>query len=294
MDSAEAKQRGRPTRRRVLRALAVGLGIPALAGIYAWQIEPFWPEFHEFPMGVAGLGSSFDGFRIAHLTDLHVSTGVPQSYLVAVIDEVNRRRPDLVVVTGDLVTHGTGLVDDACALLARLKAPTLVSFGNHDYGTLRGIGGVNIEVAPTLENGLRARGIDVLRNSATAISRGGSKLWLVGLEDLWSGRFSPAAAFANVARSPGEPVISLSHNPDTAPALENFGAQWVLAGHTHGGQVCLPGWGAIMLPVQNRQWQRGLYSLRGCQLYVSRGAGYLFQLRFACRPEVPIFRLSRA
>jgi predicted MPP superfamily phosphohydrolase len=216
---------------------------------------------------------------------------VPYSYLVAVIESVNRLRPDLIVVTGDLVTHGTGLPEHACRLLARLDAPTLVSFGNHDYGKLRGLGGVEIDVAPVLEEGLKAHRITVLRNSATAISRGDARLWFVGLEDLWSGRFSPPAAFARVGRSAGEPVIAMSHNPDTAPALESYGADWILAGHTHGGQVRLPGWGAIMLPVQNRQWQQGLYELRGCRMYVSRGVGYLFASRFACRPEVPIFTL---
>ena len=89
-------------------------------------------------------------------------------------------------------------------------------------------------------------------------------------------------------------VTLKKHNPDTAPALESYGADWILAGHTHGGQVRLPGWGAIMLPVQNRQWQQGLYQLRGCRMYVSRGVGYLLASRFACRPEVPIFTLRSA
>src|SRR5687768_11279398 len=158
---AEASQATRPTRRRLLRALGVGLGLPALAGIYSWQIEPFWPEIHEFPMPVAGLPGTFNGYRVAHLSDLHVSTDVPYAYLVAVVDSVNRLGPDLVVVTGDLVSHGTGLPDHACRLLARLKAPTLVSFGNHDYGKL----GAKIDVAAVLESGLRASGITVLRNS---------------------------------------------------------------------------------------------------------------------------------
>jgi predicted MPP superfamily phosphohydrolase len=282
----------RPTRRRVLRGLAIGLGTPVVAAAHASQIEPFWPEFHELPMSLPNLPAGFDGFRIAHLSDLHVSPRVPRDYLAAVIGAVNRMRPDLVVLTGDLVTHGSYQVDQACKLLARLEAPALVTFGNHDYGRLRRITGDEADVASTLENTLRAQGQRVLRNAAIPLERGGARIWFTGLEDLWSGRFSPAAALASVPRIAREPVIALSHNPDTAPALESYGVDWILAGHTHGGQVRLPGYGAIMIPVQNRQWQRGLYQLQRARLYVSRGVGYLFQARFSCRPEVPTFRLT--
>jgi predicted MPP superfamily phosphohydrolase len=282
----------RPTRRRFLRALGIGVAAAAGAGVYSWQIEPFWPEFTEIPMHVAGLPARFDGLRITQLSDIHVGDAVPLLYLASVIDAVNRIAPDYVAVTGDLVTHGTYFFDQAARLLSRLEAPTIVTFGNHDYGRLRGVGGADIDVAPALENALRVAGAQVLRNAALPIERGSSRVWLVGLEDLWSGRFSPAAALAQVTRSPDQPIIALSHNPDTAPALESYGIEWIVSGHTHGGQVRLPGYGAIMLPVQNRQWQRGLYQLPRSRLYVSRGVGFLFPSRFACRPEVPTFTLT--
>jgi predicted MPP superfamily phosphohydrolase len=86
----------------------------------------------------------------------------------------------------------------------------------------------------------------------------------------------------------------LSHNPDTAAALDSYGANWIFAGHTHGGQIRVPGYGALLLPVQDKRLQEGLYSFPKSQLYISRGVGFLARARFCCRPEVPIFTMTRA
>jgi hypothetical protein len=137
---------------------------------------------------------------------------------------------------------------------------------------------------------LTHNGITVLRNRAMAITRSNQQLWLVGLEDLWSGQFSPGIAFAGVPT--GGPIIALSHNPDTAEELDAYGVQWILSGHTHGGQVRLPGVGALLLNVQNRHYQQGEYSLPHSKLYISRGVGYLRRIRLMCRPEVPTFVLQ--
>src|SRR3954470_19275056 len=98
----------RHSRRHFLRNLAAGLAFPTLGTAYATQLEPFWPQFHELSMPVKNLPASFEGLRIAHLSDLHVSNAVPVSYIRAVIGEVNRLRPDIVFVTGDLVTRHEG------------------------------------------------------------------------------------------------------------------------------------------------------------------------------------------
>ena len=106
------------------------------------------------------------------------------------------------------------------------------------------------------------------------------------------GRFSPAQAFAAIDNT--HPILTLSHNPDTAAVLDSYGASCILAGHTHGGQIRLPGYGAVMLPVQDHRLQKGLFRLQNSTLYVSRGIGFLAQARFWCRPEVPIFTLYPA
>ena len=287
--SAPATEGPRPSRRALLRRLAVGLGAPALLAGYATQVEPFWPEFHELDLPVKNLPASFAGARVAHLTDLHVDS--PASYRLgrAVIEHLNRLRPELVLITGDLVTHERGFIGEACDVIRHIRAPVMISFGNHDYGRLRYEGG-SIEVSDELSRRLTAAGRTVLRNQVHPWRRGGDRLWLMGLEDLWGGRFSPAKAFAGVR--PGEPVIALSHNPDTASAIDVYGAVTILAGHTHGGQIRIPGIGAILVNIQDRRLQQGFFRLGNGALYVSRGIGYLTQARLACRPEVPIFTLA--
>ena len=281
----------RLSRRSLFRTLAIGAATPITLGFYTWQIEPFWPEFHELPMPIAGLPKAFEGARIIHLTDLHIASPSTHSYISGIIRQVNRLRPDAVFLTGDLITSGRGWIKQACDVVTGIEAPTFVSFGNHDYGRATVDGQNEVDVASYLESRLTAAGMIVLRNRAALWSRGGESLRMVGMEDLWSGRFSPATAFADA--SPSIPTIALSHNPDTATAVDGYAPDWILAGHTHGGQIRIPFYGALLLPIQQRQWQKGMFQLPHCRLYVSRGVGFLARARFLCRPEVPIFTLTR-
>jgi predicted MPP superfamily phosphohydrolase len=169
----------------------------------------------------------------------------------------------------------------------------IVSFGNHEYGVERAEDEpFDPELPDKMESALTRWGCIVLRNGRTTIDRGvnGDRLWFVGLDDLWFGDFSPPRAFADVPRD--EAVIALSHNPDTAEQVARHRPGLILAGHTHGGQVRLPGIGAIHLNTQNQKLDQGMFKLSsGSALYVSRGVGYIRRIRFYCRPEVPIFRL---
>lgn len=268
-------------------------GMVGLAAHSRWG-EPYWVEFHDVPMPIAGLPPAFVGMRVAHLTDLHVGDAVPMAYLRGVIDRVNADKPDVVVITGDLITEAARKwIDPAVDLLSGLTAPTFVTFGNHDcgvYGRLpRGRG--NLWTADVIEQKLAARGIVTLRNASHALVRGGTRLWLVGMEDLWGGYFLPEVAFDGVPRD--EPAIALSHNPDTAADVAHYGPRWVLSGHTHGGQVRLPLLGALLLPVRDKRLDQGMFEVGGSRLYVSRGVGHLLPVRVLCRPEVATFVLRR-
>lgn len=257
---------------------------------YAWWSTPFDIEYSEIAMPLRGLTSSFEGFRIVQVTDLHTGRSTPVSFLRKIVQRVNQMDCDLVCITGDLVSGRMKWVAPACDILAELRKPTVVTFGNHDYAEHKEPW-ESSEIADALQARLESGGITVLRNRAIPLERDGSRIWIVGLEDFWSMKFSPHEAFA--ATNPDEPIIALSHNPDSVFALEHFGAQWILAGHTHGGQIRIPIAGPIVLPVRHKQFDQGLFRVGNSFLYVCRGVGFRLQVRFRCRPEVASFVLQR-
>lgn len=280
------------SRRRFFKRIAGWAALPAMGGIYTSQIEPFWPEFHEIPIAIPNLPTAFENFRIAQLTDMHAGR-TPFSYLSRVVARARNLKPDLVVATGDIIHHDPNMVDVASRLIAGFSVPVLVSFGNHEFSFERSSSEpADPQLPQKMEAALTQQGCVVLRNRATAITRGGQRLWLVGLDDLWFGDFAPPIAFANVPKD--ETIVVLSHNPDTAEILDRYRPDFIIAGHTHGGQVRIPGIGAIQFNTQNHKLDKGLFRLRNSQLYVSRGIGYVRRVRFNCRPEVPVFRLQRA
>lgn len=288
-------RRRRFSRRSFLRGAATFVGAGLSAGAYAREVEPFWLDVHEMDIAIRGLPRAFDGLRVAHLTDLHTGPRVPIEYLRRAIQHVNDAAPDVVLLTGDVVHNSPQWIGPAAELLSALQAPVYVSFGNHDYSLFGSHPGKSTVVADPLQRALQRIGCVVLRNRASAIERDGQRIWIVGIEDLWSSMFDPAAAFAQVDRSrDAEAVcIAMSHNPDSVPHVLPFAPKLILSGHTHGGQVRVPLLGAPILPVRNRRFDQGLFELpNDCQLYVGRGVGFLKQVRFCCRPEIAVMRLA--
>ena len=285
-----------PSRRDFLKHLAAAVAMPLAVGVYARQIEPFWVEYHDVPMPVRGLSPALAGLRLAHLTDLHAGDhDTPWPFLESVVARVRAADPDLVLITGDLITDAQqAWFDRVVELLAGFGRPTIMSFGNHEYGKYEAEPGDPVHwrwTAEALAYKFAARGVVVLRNRAVRLTLRGQPLWLVGLDDLWGGYFKPAVAFAGVPAD--QPRITLSHNPDTGPMLVSFDPGWVVAGHTHGGQVRLPFVGAPILPVRHKHFDRGRFELGWhSSMYVSRGVGFLRQARFLCRPEVPTYVLE--
>jgi len=280
--------RARLSRRRFLRrALALG-AVPASLGAYGTLVEPYWLDAHEFDVAIPNLPPAFDGYRIAHLTDLHAGErdGARIDYLTRVVRRIDAMKPDCVAVTGDLINHTARTIEPVADLLATIASPVFVSFGNHDYAPNSARPRAWTMLADPLQAALESRGCTVLRNRAVSVSRGGARLWFVGLEDLYTTRFSPQVAYRGVDAR--DPVVALSHNPDSANWLQNWGTKLILSGHTHGGQIRIPLLGAPILPLLNRRFEQGLFQLRNnCQMYVSRGVGYLYQARLFCRPELP-------
>jgi hypothetical protein len=146
-------------------------------------------------------------------------------------------------------------------------------------------------VAAKLVEAVGSDDLRFLRNER--VDLGG--LELLGLDDLWAGRFGAEELLARRRRGP-RAAIALSHNPDAAdlPAWQGWRG-WILAGHTHGGQCRPPFLPPPLLPVRNRRYTAGAFALGpGRALYVNRGLGHLTRVRFNVRPEITLFELTRA
>jgi uncharacterized protein len=276
----------KPTRRQFLfGAGATGLAAAA-AGFYTWRIEPHWLEIVRRPLPVRGLPAALAGKTLAQISDIHVGPRVDDDYVVSVFERVAALRPDIVVLTGDLVSHHDGMFEQMERVYSRFPRGRLATVGipgNHDYG----YGWSQAETAERVVAVAREIGITMLRNEIFEIAG----LQIIGLDDLWAKRFAPWTAFA--AFNDGRPAIALSHNPDTAdlPVWDGFEG-WILSGHTHGGQCKAPFLPPPLLPVRNRLYTRGEFALSGNRrLYVNRGVGHLLPVRFNVRPEVTLFEL---
>lgn len=287
------------TRRAFLLGGAAAAAGAGGLGAYARFVEPYWVERTKVRMGLPGLAAELNGLRLLQISDLHVDNAKVEDYLADEFERCTAAAPDLIVLTGDYLTGGNP--HDIAAVgrvAARLRARygVFASLGNHDYYDYTGTLGRSVrysgKVATDLTAVLQQAGVTVLRNQARVLRIGGGSLQLVGLEDWMVGWYDAQRAFAQV--DPRLPTIALSHNPDTFPDLCQRACHWVLSGHTHGGQVRVPGIGAIRLPVQHREYDAGHFERNGRHLYVNRGIGYLLPVRFSCRPEVTEFTLSPA
>ena len=262
----------------------------AMAGtiVYTFEVEPEWLDITQVNLPIRNLPASMVGKRVVQFSDIHVGPSVSDDYVRETFAKVAALKPDVVVITGDLISRHTEQQEHAEAIYAALphgSLGTFVSFGNHDYG----LDWAEPKVAAQLRGALENLGITVLVNEVGVAG----ELQVVGLGDLWAKQFDPVRAFSRV--DPAAAQLALSHNPDTVD-LPGWGAYdgWVLAGHTHGGQCKPPFLPPPMLPVKNRRYTSGAFDLsRGRQLYINRGLGtIMYPVRFNVRPEVTVFTLQ--
>lgn len=262
---------------------------------YARHVEPTWLSVNRFSLPVRGLPKQFHGLKVAHLTDFHYGTHLPQDYIEDAIARTQGETPDLIALTGDFIDRGPGHVKEAARLFRHLKAPhgVFAVLGNHDFAvhTARGKrrhGELDREVA----DALGTEGVDVLRNRAVRLDRGGEELVVAGIDDLWSGTADPVAALAD--QEPETPRIVLAHNPQSVELFGEHRADVTLSGHTHGGQINLPGLGRILLGKKAKRWAAGLYPHGGGHVYVNTGVGFGWRFRFGVRPELAVITLNPA
>jgi hypothetical protein len=291
--AAPASDRGRF--RRTKRLFWAAAGSCGLGGLYAGRISRSWLRFTRLEMPLPNLPKAFRGATLVHISDLHCSPIVLERYLREVIGHVNAERPDFVAITGDLVTGGTKYAKRVAGLLSQLEARVarVACLGNHDFGICHPNGhGHRRQLPGYITRRLFDAGVHVLRNQHAIFRIGGEAIQFVGVDDLWSDRYDPVAAFAEAAGD--MPTIALSHNPDTAHRLVDEGAHWVLSGHTHGNAAGENRLRDAVFPVQKKRFAAGYYLLDGGHLYVNRGLSYARRLRLNRRPEITVFTLRCA
>lgn len=241
------------------------------------------PELTETDIWMRRLPVAFDGLSIVHLTDIHHSIYTPLETVEGAVYLANLLRPDLVALTGDYVTLSPSYIWPVARALGRLRARlgVFAVLGNHDFQV----------DADEITRALRAQHIRVLRNAHYALRARGATLWVAGVDDLWwNADDFPAALAAVPAR---EAKILLCHNPVGIRQAASHGVDFVLSGHTHGGQVRLPLVGSVRGRSKlGERFVEGWNRLDGTQIYVNRGIGKsVVPLRFNCPPEIARLRL---
>jgi len=276
-------------RRRVRQWVWATAGACALGGLYPGRLEKHWFRLERHEMPLPGLGRAFDGVRLAHISDVHCSLIVLERYLHQCVDAVNELDVDFVAITGDVISYGRYFARRAATILGRLnpRVATLACLGNHDYGLFfperANRREAKTALADYVADQLSRQDIFVMLNEPRVFRRGESSIQFVGMEDFWSSRYDARRAFESVHQD--LPTVAIVHNPDAADDLARHGADFVLAGHTHGAR--LPKY----MPTKT-DYHAGLYTLGGHKrLYVNRGISHGRRINVNARPEITLFTL---
>jgi len=282
------------SRRSFLKKLAqlAIISISSGTGIYyyAHEIETRMLKITEQTIDHPLIPSSFDGCKIIQFSDTHLGFHYNLKQLEALITKINSFSPDIILFTGDLMDEPNKYTEkeQIAPLLQRLKAPLgkFCIYGNHDHG------GYGSELYYSIMN---QSGFTVLQNAATAIKLiDQSSIYLIGIDDAMLGKPNFEAALANLPENVFK--LLLSHAPDLADQTIQYGVEWQLSGHSHGGQIKIPFVGALVTPPFAEKYTEGFYKInklgKSLSLYVNRGIGTTrLPFRFLSKPEITVFRL---
>jgi predicted MPP superfamily phosphohydrolase len=229
------------------------------------------------------LPPAFDGYRIVFLTDTHVARFVRRVFYETIVEQSNRFDPDLVLLGGDFVSFHRHIPLVADALLAELKARDGVYavLGNHDYWA----------GASEIREAMGSRGVQFIVNRVVPLRRNGQGIALFGIDEVHRGEPDVEAVFAQIERGPR---IGVTHHPDLIDELNGRRIDLLLCGHTHGGQIRFPFFGAVVVPSRHEsRYALGFHRVKDVLMYVSRGIGAIPPIRILCKPEVATFTLRR-
>ncbi len=234
----------------------------------------------ENELPIVGLDPAFDGFTLLHLSDLHVD--INEAFVPALIDRLSDIEYDVCVMTGDYRSKIYGPIEATVDGMRRIRAvlhePIYGVLGNHD--------------SLALVTAFESMGMRMLMNEAVVLRRADAGVVLVGIDDQHFYRLgSIAKALVGVASE--LPSILLSHAPEVYRQAAQAGFDVMLCGHTHGGQICLPGGYPVTVDAEvPRRMGRGAWRRRSMVGYTSPGAGTsIVDVRINCPPEITLHRL---
>lgn len=276
---------GNRRRLRGYRGLGLMALLPMVFGSYMW-LEARPVHITESVVEIPGLPEEFNGFRIAFLADIHRGPFMSEKRIADIVMSVNKARPDVIGLGGDYVHRSKNYIPSVWRELGALRAHhgVYAVMGNHDYW----------ESEALSLNSMKRAGIIHLDNRNVPLERGGKRIFIAGVDDMWAGKPDLDAALKDIPEDGA--AIVLCHNPDFIEEKTDVRAKLWLSGHTHGGQVCMPSGRPFIHPSKcGLRYIAGLATCEGMQIYISRGVGTVTPpWRLNCPAEVPIITLKAA
>jgi uncharacterized protein len=276
-------------RRKFLKMASVTtLGSLTVGVVYPF-LEAKWCRVVRTTITIRNLPEPFRGTTVALLADVHHGPFVPLAYIRHVVSMTNALKPNIVALVGDFVHRHDVYIAPGINELGKLEG-TLGRFavrGNHDNQDYYGRRSFRWHSQAALA---KAK-IPDLSNTGVWIERDGARLRICGVGDFWTDRQDLGAALGDATER--DAVVLLSHNPDYVEIIGDHRVSLVLSGHTHGGQIVLPGYGAPVVPSRyGQKYLHGLVEGPCCPVFVTRGVGTVTPpVRFLCRPEVVLITL---
>lgn len=261
----------------------LGLGnVMRRLGRHRFRAEDFIIE--QLAVQVPGLDPAFDQLKLVQFSDIHLGHWISPERLHGVVELVNQQNPDVILITGDFVSYVFHEVEDSLvSALTDLRASEakLAVLGNHDHW----LGAEQIRQA------LHSSGVIELANDIYTMQRGTGSLVIAGVDDVMVGADDLGLVLSKLP--PDSPALLMAHEPDFADqsaATNRFFMQ--VSGHSHGGQVVIPGFGPVLRGPYFYRYPLGLYQVEDMLQYTNRGIGtHVFRVRINCPPEITVITL---
>ena len=269
--------------RRTFMRLGMSTTAAILAASCGAQEQVAMLSIEKITLPIADLSPEADGFKIVAMSDFHIRTNSDMALYESAVSMTNELEPDLVTLLGDYVNSSAKPIEDLSPLLGQIESRygIYAAMGNHEYDS----------DPYSIMRSLEEHDIAILRNAGTVI--GNNLLYLAGLDDVW---FEYHDLDKTLVDQPaGLPTVLMAHEPDVADEISPSGKVALqLSGHSHGGQVRVPIYGAPVLPQLGEKYDMGLYQIEDMWLYTTRGVGTNnVPYRVNCPPEITEITLVR-